>query len=1134
MPRWVVPLAVPILATPLALANVVVRHGSFGGKPLELADAAAVAAYKAQAALIASGGYASTTAYRVLEATLISPNAPAGPWLVGGCIYTVTTVTGLQDGDVVRIDEASTYNLAGGGSTATDPAPFWVQVGAYTHTPSNTIDGWLVYVEPDGSGGFNLVVGYPQYNQAGPNDDLTTSIGNWFELTRDVQVLRGATLQNPLTSPRGYTFSTTGADGGTVVGSGLHTSPPLTLVGVPSAAVDDDWSSYGNGDAVGPRIFGQDAFVSPARAVRAVTAGGVVTVAAGSYSGVVLIDRPLTLTGPQAGQDGRSRDPGVDTGEAVFTTGGSDNGALRVQADNVTLDGLKIRNTVKAIHVDGPAAGGYGGLVVRNAVIVTAGDGVNLRQHGPSPAALIERNQIVDAGGSGITGGNDNGTPELTDDVVTSATIRDNTIINAAYGISGYLAGSIIRDNVVRCDAAFPGHATARPSTGGGTVVDGLGLSGQFANTLVEGNRITGYTGTAGLFDGGNAVAFAAAANRPDPAGVTLRYNHLVGNYRGFRVTAGTGLVLTNNTISGNTIGGTSTTAATVSAENNWWGHASGPLDASDDTGTGGLYNPGGLGNPVSDGIDYAPWRTAAAVVSLVPVGGPCFDVGGTLTVEVRLSGATALIRGGQFYVTYDATRLTLAGAVPGDAPFVLEVAEITPAAGELVYAVGIDDANGGQPTAADTVMARLTFTITAEACNAAGLVALPPGAEPNVTLLSDYYGEAVVPARSGLPAVTIDDSPPVVTLGADLAVNADAGVCTATRSWTPATALDACGGDLAASVTYDIDLGNNGSIDVSGQTVPSFTFPVGTHRVTARATDACGNTGSDFLLVTVAPFNEVQLDVELSWPLNGTRCVTFGLWNGTSTLELSRTVTFAGGVATGVSLLAPCASGPYSCVMARDRLHTLRRTASLDVTGTVYKAALTGADRLVGGNLNDSKYIDILDFGIFSWRYATNYGSGNTTCTTPSPHADISGDGLVTTADFTFIAGNFLMASEPPCSGARDTEGAPVTRISVAELIASGEGHLAVADLNRDGWLDELDIVAFAGGQTPPLLPRGDLNCDGVVNVDDIDPFVLAVSRPDAYALEFPACSHLQGDFTGDGLVNLEDIDGFVAALGG
>lgn len=49
-------------------------------------------------------------------------------------------------------------------------------------------------------------------------------------------------------------------------------------------------------------------------------------------------------------------------------------------------------------------------------------------------------------------------------------------------------------------------------------------------------------------------------------------------------------------------------TAFTVDATGNWWGHASGPLDTSDDTGSGGLYNPSGLGDAVGDRVDYGGW----------------------------------------------------------------------------------------------------------------------------------------------------------------------------------------------------------------------------------------------------------------------------------------------------------------------------------------------------------------------------------------------------------------------------------------------------------------------------------------------------------------------------------------------
>ena len=66
--------------------------------------------------------------------------------------------------------------------------------------------------------------------------------------------------------------------------------------------------------------------------------------------------------------------------------------------------------------------------------------------------------------------------------------------------------------------------------------------------------------------------------------------------------------------------------------------------------------------------------------------------------------------------------------------------------------------------------------------------------------------------------------------------------------------------------------------------------------------------------------------------------------------------------------------------------------------------------------------------------------------------------------------------------------------------------------------------------GDVPPVL--GDLNCDGNVNVFDIDPFVLALTDPAGYALAFPACDAMNGDANQDGEVNVFDIDPFVALL--
>lgn len=61
-----------------------------------------------------------------------------------------------------------------------------------------------------------------------------------------------------------------------------------------------------------------------------------------------------------------------------------------------------------------------------------------------------------------------------------------------------------------------------------------------------------------------------------------------------------------------------------------------------------------------------------------------------------------------------------------------------------------------------------------------------------------------------------------------------------------------------------------------------------------------------------------------------------------------------------------------------------------------------------------------------------------------------------------------------------------------------------------------------------------GDMNCDGVVTVADIGPFVLAVTDPAGYAAQFPACDILNADTNGDQVVTVADIGGFVALVAG
>jgi outer membrane protein assembly factor BamB len=99
------------------------------------------------------------------------------------------------------------------------------------------------------------------------------------------------------------------------------------------------------------------------------------------------------------------------------------------------------------------------------------------------------------------------------------------------------------------------------------------------------------------------------------------------------------------------------------------------------------------------------------------------------------------------------------------------------------------------------------------------------------------------------------------------------------------------------------------------------------------------------------------------------------------------------------------------------------------------------------------------------------------------------------------------------------------VPNINIGAPAIGPDGTLVVCGVGTS-------VVAY---RTPrnPVTP-GDVNCDGVVNNFDIDPFVLAITDPEAYALAYPDCDIAAADVNGDGQVNNFDIDPFVALISG
>jgi hypothetical protein len=202
-------------------------------------------------------------------------------------------------------------------------------------------------------------------------------------------------------------------------------------------------------------------------------------------------------------------------------------------------------------------------------------------------------------------------------------------------------------------------------------------------------------------------------------------------------------------------------------------------------------------------------------------------------------------------------------------------------------------------------------------------------------------------------------------------------------------------------SLAIDNNQLNRGSgmgapITVTASPPSGTTFPTGTTTVTITATDACGNTAMNTFDVTVNGVSDLEVEVELLGVEAGpfTRCITFTLYDcDTSTYDVHQEdMVFTNGSTGLVTIEVPC--GPWDCITAQDELHTLITTDEDDfgIAGTAFVADFTdqsgvGGDNdvLIGGNLNNDAWIDILDFGGYVGQFGVIYdGAGGTLMSAP------------------------------------------------------------------------------------------------------------------------------------------------------
>ena len=165
---------------------------------------------------------------------------------------------------------------------------------------------------------------------------------------------------------------------------------------------------------------------------------------------------------------------------------------------------------------------------------------------------------------------------------------------------------------------------------------------------------------------------------------------------------------------------------------------------------------------------------------------------------------------------------------------------------------------------------------------------------------------------------------------------------------------------------------------------------------------------------------------------------------------------------------------------------------------------------------------IDVLRFGILSVTTQTAVNGGAPMI---GPHAvaiDAANRIRIAYEDFAYQAVYLAMNEFGWSSTFIDVTGGAPPYITPAVALDS-HGRWAVAYVDHAAWQLKL------AGLDISTLRRGDLNCDGRIDGRDVQPFVLSLIDPAAYAAAYPECDIIAADLNCDTAIDSLDVPPFV-----